>query len=328
MVTGLFQFDPGAGYDFGRRQFAVAYDDGMGNLIFEAYTVSSNLQTSSPLFTPIALQNVNTGARFSIAAGGYRGVKDAQNPLWELGFNRLSDMPDANSNFVYVGLIGVASGQIVTYISAANQQFYPDLRMPVMAYDYDGDSIYLGAPVHVTVEQVLNTDFVLQEPPKHAYYDNNASSPTFGQIVSVSREDSFNVQLQDSTGTTFSSRSTDTSDFDVGGSVSASASGTVEEGEDVGIEEAEDSTTVTVSAEATYDYKEHQESYDSQYASRTVSFSGVTDHDDYLTGRLQLFDIWRYRVYGISTTDSQGKPSNAFYEIVLPGPTLNFAGGG
>src|SRR5262249_27319111 len=158
---------------------------------------------------------------------------------------------------------------------------------------------YLGAPVHFAIEDVINTDFILQEPPKHAYYDNDASSPTYGQIVSVNREDTFIVQLQDSTGTTFSSQSTDTTDFDVGTSLSTTASATVKAGGDMGMAEAETEATTTVSAQATYDYKEHKESYESQYGSRTVSFTASTDHDDVVIGRLQIFDIWRYRIYGI-----------------------------
>ncbi|MGH9837787.1 MAG: hypothetical protein ACREEM_03285 [Blastocatellia bacterium] len=43
---------------------------------------------------------------------------------------------------------------------------------------------------------------------------------------------------------------------------------------------------------------------------------------------VQTFDVWRYRVYGVSSTGQNGQPSNVFYEVVLPGPTLNFDGGG
>jgi len=65
----------------------------------------------------------------------------------------------------------------------------------------------------------------------------------------------------------------------------------------------------------------------SQYRSRTVTITGQTDHDDYLAGRIQLLDAWRYRVYGISAKDPNGNPTNAFYDVVLPGPTLNFGAG-
>jgi hypothetical protein len=40
--------------------------------------------------------------------------------------------------------------------------------------------------------------------------------------------------------------------------------------------------------------------------------------------KTQLFDVWRYRIYGFPTQGS----TNNFYEIVMPGPTVGFNGGG
>jgi hypothetical protein len=47
-----------------------------------------------------------------------------------------------------------------------------------------------------------------------------------------------------------------------------------------------------------------------------------------LVAQLQTFDVWRYRAFGISPTDAQGQPLNGFYELVLPGPTVEARGGG
>ena len=88
-------------------------------------------------------------------------------------------------------------------------------RYPVVPFDLDGESIYLGAPVHFIIDHLVNTDFVLQEPPKHAFYDNRPQitingrpqpNPTYGQVVTVSRYDETNVALQTSQGTTFSGK--------------------------------------------------------------------------------------------------------------------------
>ncbi|MDQ3712451.1 MAG: hypothetical protein M3388_09560 [Acidobacteriota bacterium] len=59
-----------------------------------------------------------------------------------------------------------------------------------------------------------------------------------------------------------------------------------------------------------------------------ITVMRATDHDDYLSGRFQGFDIWRYRIYGLSSTDPAGQPSNTFYDLVLPRPATDFYGGG
>ena len=77
-----------------------------------------------------------------------------------------------------------------------------------------------------------------------------------------------------------------------------------------------------------YDYNQNKENYNSNYSERTITQTEQTDHDDKLLGRTQTLDIWRYRVYGQAGTDPNGQPSNVFYEVVLPGPTLTFDSGG
>ncbi|MGH9845506.1 MAG: hypothetical protein ACREEM_42890, partial [Blastocatellia bacterium] len=52
----------------------------------------------------------------------------------------------------------------------------------------------------------------------------------------------------------------------------------------------------------------------------------LSNREDYLAGRLQLFDIWRYRIYSVAGENGD-ENSNAFYDLVLPGPAVNFQGG-
>ena len=182
----------------------------------------------------------------------------------------------------------------------------------------------LGPPVHFN-RRLINTDFVLQEPPKHAFYDNNTASSDYGQIVTVSRYDSTNVALTTSTGTTFSGKSTDTSNWSIGASTAVNAGSSI--GGGIG-DMVEAEASVDVTAKVGYDYNQNKDNYNSNYGERTITQTEQTDHDDKLLGRLQTIDIWRYRVYGVAVNDQQGQPSNAFYEVILPGPTLPFNGGG
>ena len=199
--------------------------------------------------------------------------------------------------------------------------------MELAAYDYAGDAIYLGAPVHFTIYDNIDTDFVLQEPPKHSYYDNNPQSATYGQVITISRRDEFNVSLQDSTSTTFESTSTDTTATTIGEALEASAGLTVKKGFDIGIAKIEGSLSGDFKYTSKWSEEETTKNINSQFGSRTVSFAGATNRDDYLSGRAQIIDIWRYRVYGFAVP-SDGVQRYGFYDIMVPGPAEKFAGGG
>ena len=53
-----------------------------------------------------------------------------------------------------------------------------------------------------------------------------------------------------------------------------------------------------------------------------------------ITGRVQTFDVWRYRVLGVPSVIAQTEnppkefQANAFYDVVLPGPAMKFSAGG
>jgi hypothetical protein len=329
VLAGLFQFNPTAGFDIGRRQIALGVNGADGSLNVQTYSISTDLQTATGLITTTT-QIAGGGARWSLAAGKFRGNADPEEVIWDLAYMAVT------SGQVTVGTLdgqtGAAGPSTTAPFILPSGAGLSTLRMPLAAYDYSGQSFYLGASVHFQVESAVRTDYVLQEPPKHSYYDGvpnaaNNNNPTY-QIVTVSRYDDFNINLTDSEGTTFASQSTDKADWTIGGSESVAASATFGEDSSLDLVGVSDETTVAVSETASYDYNDHKESYDAQYGSRTITFQGKTDHDDYLGGRLQMIDVWRYRMYGLAATDQNGNPTNGFYDIVLPGPTQSFAGGG
>ena len=49
-------------------------------------------------------------------------------------------------------------------------------RNVLAAFDFDGDSLRLGAPVHFVLNDVQHFDYVLQEPPKHVDYLPDAAT--------------------------------------------------------------------------------------------------------------------------------------------------------
>ena len=88
------------------------------------------------------------------------------------------------------------------------------------------------------------------------------------------------------------------------------------------------STQLDVSTKVGKDYEDNYSSYNSSYQSRTVDSTASTARDDYLKARLQLLDIWRYRVYGAELDDPNGQ--YLYYDVILPGPydSLVATGGG
>jgi hypothetical protein len=328
VVSGLFKFDPAQGFTFGRRQFVLVTSDnqnGSAALIYTPFSVSKDLKIISPLFPSTVSNDLQVGLPngsapisvspyFSVVAGGFSGNGDINNPLWSL----VSGAWFGNTYTLLVVKFG-ASSFSPTFQRNYNLPFLPNFgRFPVVAYDADGDSVYLGAPVHFTVDQMKRPQFIFQEPPKHTYYQG-------GQVVNVSRKPDFYVELKDSAGTTFSTKDVDGSDWNIGGSVDVSAKASLEIGD---IKKTGTKATIEGSVKVGYDYNQNKESYDSKYGSRTLTFTGQTNADDYLVYDSQLFDVWRYRAFGINPTDEQSRKVNGFYELVLPGPKATYTLGG
>jgi hypothetical protein len=315
--VGLFHFDPDNGYDFGRSQFALAWNNTSNNLTIRMFLVDSNFNVSQLIEDHDALTG-GAGPRFSIAPGGYRGNGDTQQPAWAIAFR---------AGTTEIAIFDSQDNSTYGYPVPAGQVSYPSLYMPLVAYDYDGDSLFLGAPVHIQAEGVINTDTVLYEPPKHAFYDSFAAAghnPT-NQVINISRLGSFNLTTTDSSGTQLTSSSQDNSNWTIGGSAAVTAKASVEGGVP---EVASVSISIADTAKIGYSYNSTSQETDSSYTSSTISHQGTTNADDWVAYRAQVFDIWRYRVYGTSVTDTQNNTSNAYFDYVLPGPCEAFQNSG
>jgi hypothetical protein len=191
------------------------------------------------------------------------------------------------------------------------------LRLPAMATDLNGNSLRLGAPVHLEITDPAKADFILEQPPQHAAWLDFGQGPT---VQTINRYPTFNTALVDSTGKSFTSNNQDHLDWNAGGSIQGTAQGSFtagEKGEVLGEDlEATNTTKLKLTAKVTYDYDKVSNSYNSNYDSYTVGRGAVTGQDDSLLVEAQILDLWRYRVYGQGTTSGN---LNDFYEIVIPG---------
>jgi len=216
--------------------------------------------------------------------------------------------------------------QYAAYSSEIDNLTSPNIATAVVPFDRDGDTYLLGSPVHITIENLLGLDYVIQEPPKHVdYLPVNPDDPEDQwqwDVVSVGARPDFYVQLKDSKETTVSTKATDTTSWSIGASEEAGAKSTVTGG--IG-SLFKTQLSFGVQEKVGYDYEQHKSSYESEYHSREVSYTSQTNEDDHLEGRFQLMDIWRYRIYGYA--DDPAHP-NGFWDIVMPGPKMTFSGGG
>ncbi|HEV8711398.1 MAG TPA: hypothetical protein VGX03_01045, partial [Candidatus Binatia bacterium] len=117
-------------------------------------------------------------------------------------------------------------------------------------------------------------------------------------------------------------------DWNIGGSLAETAKSTTQVGVETELAEVGGKTSFEFGLKVGYDYDDHQEEYNSKYATNTLTFTGQTTGDDFLVVEAQTFDVWRYRAFGISLTDEHDQPLNGFYELVLPGPKVVARGGG
>ncbi|MDQ2711293.1 MAG: hypothetical protein M3Y24_03485 [Acidobacteriota bacterium] len=339
VVSGLFQFAPTAGgapsdFNFRRRELALVFNSNNTNapgLIihpFWAYGGTlSDLLSSTPAY--LLLKDLGTTNSFTAAVGGFGGVANAQagNPLSSLAISSWFESGDKkakNNNFSidllqFGGSSGLwESGNVLVHSEAVSSNGdVTAASLPLAAYDYEGKSVYLGAPVHITAPGIATTDFVIQEPPKHTYYDETSQS-----VVNVNRFDAFNSSLVDTTGSSLNITKQNTYGSSVGVSGAVSASATIGGGLDIGIAGASATVTTDLNASVNYDQQATSSQLNTQYGTYNYSIAGITNHDDYIARTTQDFDIWRYRVYGGGQTQvsSSGAALNNYVDFVAPGP--------
>jgi hypothetical protein len=315
----------------GRHQIVTAWKDSgslpgaasAGPYIgLRAYTASNDLTRLDQIGTTTQLtDSANGGVQvFAMASGGFTGTSGTL-PTSQLAISRWTGRFLNTAGRFIINTLKV-DGNGISGASAWSENTIKAIdyrvRVPIVAYDKPGNSRYLGAPVHITVLGQPKTSFIMQEPPKHMYWDEKAH-----EVRNITRYDGNNVALFKGDTAAMSTMSTDTSSRNTGGAIEISAGATVKTGASLGILKGEQQTSVDVLAKGSYDYNEHKEEYNGGYRSTRSESTGQTDRDDYVIGNIQTTDIWRYRVFGTP------KDSNryAYYEVVLPGPREGFANG-
>ena len=338
-VAGLFRYDPSNGFDLYRRELAVAFnpphplsDDAAAKLDIGLFQIPNLSRQIEPLNQTIELDDYGVGPKFDFTAGGLTVDARLNSPLWSLAIVQLRS-PILTQDYPKnrVTTFTIAPDESVSEASseypaagdcpgcfrgvAEDNAILPTLQ----AYDYRGRTVFLGSPVRITANNLINTDFVLEEPPKHAYWDEGEH-----KLIVISRLPAIATSLTNKKGVSFSGKSTDMSANAIGASLALSASVSTTAGAWL----AQGKISLEETAKAAYNYDLKESSYNSSYSSRTLSETENTDNDDFISFRAQTLDIWRYRVLGVSSKDPDGRDVNAFIDYVFPGPSLNLKAGG
>ncbi len=352
LVPGLFKYnpDPVVGFDFNRRQLAVVFNMPFaqdGGLRVLALEISNDLQTITQTGDTVTIpqQTCTSGfcpssPRFSVGTGGYVGSADIENPLWSLAVTNWEATRNGSEDLQSAGQFrlawlkslppgsegGFSLTQNITPLGSNVIGGPTNGRLPAAAWDRDGNSVWLGSPIHLVVYDLIKPEYIIQEPPKHTYWwPPNATDPADGQIIDVSRKFGFFVELSDEENLDYSFMHQDQTDWTIGGSLAVTAKASVTTGVDAGIfGKASVTGSTSVKGKVGYDYNENVDEYESNYRSQTTTFTGQTNADDFVIADLTRMDIWRYPVSGIDFGDGL----NSFWEIVFPGDTITGRGGG
>ena len=328
VVSGIFKYDPGNGYDLGRRQFALAtLDSSSKALKTYIYGVASNYA-----FTPWASNSQTQSGmkkifKLDFAAGNFVGhgqTGESTSPTMHLAANFLTE--NGNGQFTREWRILKVSngGGAITPGAAGNWMLWwsprPDIMIDpfVLPTDIDGDSWRLGIPVHIAISGAPSYNSLLEEPPKHVDYvpiDPDDLGRGF-TMVNISGYKTFYVALSKTESQSISTQKTDTTNWSVGAGANLSGDWQVNLGK---ADNPKARLDVNAAAKFNYSYEKTTKDVNSHYLSSSVSWTNSTDAADELDVSIQDTDIWRYPIIGFETGDTSHPMG--YYEIAIPGKT-------
>ncbi|RLB68824.1 MAG: hypothetical protein DRH03_09335, partial [Deltaproteobacteria bacterium] len=337
------------GFNFNRRQLVLAYSDCNKDIQCKIWSLNNEFKFDEGLAWPdieTADQSSGSGIipHFDLAVGNFIGHGSdgkSTSPLEQVavsynyysleGYNcdsyNNNCTPYVNQQITLVGIDGDLK-KTATIWQGEKQEIdhhTPPMPTTIIALDNDGDSYILGNPAHISISDYHSLDYIIQEPPKHIDYLPVTAGVFDGkwELVNVSVFEDFYTELKDDQSTTVTTTAKSTSSQSIGGSASIDVKSTVSE--NAALESAE--ASVEVKAKISYQYDSSEESWNSQYSSREISFDGQAVWDDFLIGSISQLDIWRYPIIGYQNPDAS-QPPYSYMEIILPGSNTKISGPG
>lgn len=339
VVSGLFKFapnlDPAISFGPNRRQIALATNGSSGTVDLRTIVYDANLAPTVAGSMRIApTDDPAERLKFWMAAGAFQGLRSTTSPgdvVWSLAFMTW----DLNGQVLLLFGPDAGTGALVQtpiYSKVLSTTAYPhssgstSAEAPIVAYDHGkvtaiaetetvlyGDAQQLGTPMHIYLQDVLATKAIIQEPPKHAYWDKDLQ-----EVVTVNWFDSTYSELTSTQKDTFNTTHRSTSDWSLGADAKSSVK--VEGKLPIPLFSVE--ASVEVAASFAYDYQQHEADYNSSNASLEQGRILKAVHDDFIAYTFQKLHVWRYPVYGLTLgTSDDGSAIKGYLDIVLPDGT-------
>ncbi len=346
LVSGLFVWDQDTEYHNARRQLALVYNYNYFNIEVELFTVHGD-------YSYDRTGGITVGDKYR--DGEYRGydvvagnffVEDGDHPkpVEEIAISYIQTFENIQS------FGGFRSGEITPYITffqvktndkkgslekittftgetdSYQNQFDYNRQVTrsttLCVIDRDGDSLRLGKPVHVEMDNFLTVEVVMQEPPKHVDFlpADPTDWSTGWEVINVNAHPEFCVVFRDEEEVIVETENRSSTSLSLGGSLAVST----EKSWSTNAWIFGGAVTLGFKAKAGYDYTRKKSSWNKNYKSFSREIELETNEDDILYGKHQLIDIWRYPI--LNEVDDNGR--NVYIDCILPGPYEKFAGSG
>ncbi len=324
VVSGLFTFEPGTAQTLTRRQIAVAYPT-VEAASFPVHSIFGCLQIRILSYDSGSLsfgssfqlegQGLQGTGSVTLTAGNFSGASASPpNPVWSLAWGVVSP-----GLYAAAGTWQPENG-IVTQLPLTTQELFDFQHQRMLAFDYDGDSLYLGAPVVFTASGVQQPLAVLQQPPQHLDYRPNADGASSDTgIVNVSRyPEQFKLTFSQGQDAEIQSSGSTTASGTLGTSSAFSAGGSLKRGIPF---LGKWTVSGSYSSLTNFVRENSQTNSAGQATSIDLNASVSPGADDAVQMLTQDWRIWRYRLYGAQGTDPNNP--NLFYEVEAPLPAEN-----
>ncbi len=257
-----------------------------------------------------------------MTAGAFGGTGADDPPVWGLWFLqwRRNLQTDGATNDYQVATSWVVpwkdaadpSTPVITdsYIDHASSN---PMYFAVTAYDRFGDSMILGSPVLLDVDNSDSLDMLAAQPPKFADYLG-------GKMVNATVSPNYYLSTTSTSGTEWSSSVSNANTWSNGGSTEDSAKATLAAG--LGPFDAGASASVTEKFKAAWTGS-NTTSTDSS-GSKSLSIQSSAIDDDVIQSSVHDYQVYRYPVLGnlAGGTTCGGSACNPYYEVTIPGTTV------
>lgn len=262
-----------------------------------------------------------------VIPGDFKGTLNPAGPAMDLGLVLVQNAAAPGGRKVLFSVYNVWNSDGETGVGTpyfTDDGFAPmPAAFPLISVgkmDWNGESVVIGPPFHIVLQDYITPNFTIEEPPKHVDYvpTNPDADPSDWEwdTVYLSRDPEFKVKFtkngeysQKHTGQTKSEGGMGlnaglgvdiTAKFNLFFLIKCTLDADIQAKIDFAFKRAIDTMNTHTD---TY-------SYDLEYA---------TDCDDMLLYKTRNYDIWRYPVYGytaLNTTTEQ--VAQSYYEVVYP----------